>query len=138
MRGARIALLTIILAGAAVLAAPAHLAAAARATARTPGPAVVLISQPARSVCSGHTFTVGVWYQRSSGSSRAYRVAVSGPRHKRFFYRSGKAPSSHWLFWKVLAGRAGKYRTAYSGHRPGSKKWSTYVAITRAHRCHGR
>jgi hypothetical protein len=137
MRGARFALLT-ILAMTAFLAAPADLAGAGPARAETAAPAVVLINQPARSVCSGHKFTVGVWYQRSSGGSRAYRVAVSGPAHTRFFYRAGKAPSSHWLFWRVLAGRAGKYRTAYSSHRPGSRKWTTYVAITRAHRCHGR
>jgi hypothetical protein len=138
MRGTRSALLTITLAMTAFLAAPADLAGAAPTGAQTARPGVVLVNQPARSVCSGHRLTVGVWYQRKSGGSRAYRVAVSGPRHKRFFYRAGKAPSSHWRFWKVLAGRAGKYRTAYSGHRPGSKKWTTYVAITRAHRCRGR
>ncbi|HEX5190580.1 MAG TPA: hypothetical protein VFW16_13620 [Streptosporangiaceae bacterium] len=96
----------------------------------------MLVNQPAPSVRSGHRFTTGVWYQRKSGGSRAYRVA--GPRRKRFFYRAGKASSSHWLFWKVLAGRAGKYRTVCSGRRPGSKKWTRYTAVTRAHRCHGR
>src|SRR5947209_1366813 len=30
-------------------------------------PNVVLINQPARTVCVGPTFTVGVWYQRLSG-----------------------------------------------------------------------
>ena len=138
MRGARFAMLTTALAVLTLLAAPSGLARAAPAGAQTARPGVVLVNQPARSVCSGHRFTVGVWYQRKSGGSRAYRVAVSGPRHKRFFYRAGKAPSSHWLFWKVLAGRTGKYRTVYSGHRPGSKKWTTYTAVTRAHRCHGR
>ncbi|HEX6931351.1 MAG TPA: hypothetical protein VF162_04340 [Streptosporangiaceae bacterium] len=138
MRGARFAQLTTILAVAAVIAAPASLAGAAQERGQAAAPGVVLINLPAPSVCSEHRFTVGVWYQKSSGGSRAYRVAVSGPAHKRFFYRAGKAPSSHWLFWKVLAGRAGTYRTAYSSHRPGSKKWTTYVAMTRAHRCHGR
>ncbi len=140
MRGARFALLAVALAGTALLAAPAYLAGAAPASveARMPAPAVVLINRPATSVCSGHRFTVGVWYQRISGGSRAYRVAVSGPRHRRFFYRAGKAPSAHWRFWKVLAGRAGKYRTVYSGHRQGSKMWTRFTAITRAHRCHGR
>ncbi len=97
----------------------------------------MLINQPVRTVCSGHRFTVGVWYQRTSGGSRAYRVAVSGPRHKRFFYRAGKAPAARWRFWKVLAGRAGKYRIVYSGHRPGSTKWTRFVTFTRAHRCDG-
>jgi hypothetical protein len=138
MRDARFALLTTALAVLTLLAAPADLAGAASAGTQTARPGVVLVNQPARSVCSGHRFTVGVWYQRKSGGSRAYRIAVSGPMHKRFFYRAGKAPSSHWRFWKVLAGRAGRYRTAYSGHRPGSKKWTRYVATTRAHRCHGR
>lgn len=138
MRGTRSALLMIALAVLTLLAAPADLAGAAPAAAQTARPGVVLVNQPAPSVCSGHRFTVGVWYQRKSGGSRAYRVAVSGPRHNRFFYRAGNAPSSHWLFWKVLAGRAGRYRTVYSGHRPGSKKWTRYTAVTRAHRCHGR
>jgi len=136
MRGARLALLAVTLAGTALLGAPADLAGAAPAS-MPAAPAVVLINQPATSVCSGHRFTVGVWYQRISGGSRAYRVAVSGPRHRRFFYRSGKAPSAHWRFWKVLAGRSGKYRTVYSGHRRGSTRWTTFTAITRAHRCHG-
>ena len=102
-------------------------------TAATPD--VVLINQPARSVCVGRTFTVGVWYQRLSGGSRAYRVAVYGPRRIRFFYRHGLASAAHWRFWKIRAGRAGWYRIVYSGHRPNSKKWSRYVAFTHARRC---
>jgi len=82
MRGARLALLAVTLAGTALLGAPADLAGAAPAS-MPAAPAVVLINQPATSVCSGHRFTVGVWYQRISGGSRAYRVAVSGPRHRR-------------------------------------------------------
>ena len=98
-------------------------------------PAVVLINQPVRSICSGHKFRVGVWFQKDSGGSRAYRVAVSGPRHQRFFYRHGTAPTAGWRFWHVLAGRAGRYVTTYWGHRPGSRKWTSYRAITRAKRC---
>lgn len=133
MRGARLGLLAATIACGALVAAPVGPAAAA--TARRASPAVVLINQPARSVCVGRKFTVGVWFQQISGGSRRYRVAVSGPRHRRFFYRAGQAPASHWRFWKVLAGRAGRYRTVYSSHRPGSAKWTTYVATTRAHRC---
>jgi hypothetical protein len=148
MRGAWLALLVTGLAASGLLIAPAGLAKAAPAwgAARQPataagqadGPEVVLINQPVRTVCTGHRFKVGVWFQRISGGSRAYRVAVSGPRHRRFFYRAGKAPSSHWLFWKVLAGRSGMYRTVYSSHKPGSKKWNRFVATTRARRCDGR
>jgi hypothetical protein len=98
-------------------------------------PAVVLVNQPARSICVGHTFTVGVWYQQISGGSRAYRVAISGPRHRRFFYRYGRAPLRHWRFWKVRAGRIGIYRIIYSGHRPGSATWTRFLVITRARRC---
>ena len=98
---------------------------------------VVLISQPARSICVGGALTVGVWYQRLSGGSRAYRIAIRGPRQVRFFYRHGRAPSSGWRRWKVRAGRAGEYRTVYSGHRPGSAAWTRYRAVTRAHRCRG-
>ncbi len=100
--------------------------------ARTQG--TLLVNQPAASVCVGHTFTVGVWFQRSGGS-RAYRVAISGPRHVRFFYRHGLAPSSHWQFWKVRAGRRGTYITTYSGHWRHTGSWDTYRAITRARRC---
>ena len=98
-------------------------------------PSVVLVSQPPASVCAGHRFRVGVWYQRISGGSRAYRVAVSGPRHRRFFYRHGRAPSARWRFWRVLAGRAGRYVTRYYTHRPGSTLWTVYRAITIANRC---
>ena len=133
MRGALPVLLTAIVVSGAVIAAPASLA---RASADPPvAPHVVLINQPAPSVCTGHKFTVGVWFQQSSGGSRAYRIAIWGPAHRRFFYRAGKAPSSHWRFWHVLAGRSGRYKTVYSAHRPGSRKWTRSVAFTRAHRC---
>jgi len=135
MRGALSALLTAIIASGAVIAAPASLA---HATADPPVAAhVVLINRPAISVCTGHKFTVGVWFQRSSGGSRAYRIAVSGPLHRRFFYQAGRAPSSHWRFWHVLAGRSGRYKIVYSSHRPGSRKWTRFVVYTRAHRCNG-
>lgn len=113
------------------LAAPAAAASAARIVT----PDVVLINQPVRSVCVGHAFRVGVWYQRYSGGSAAYRISVSGPRRVRFFYRHGIASSAHWRFWKIRAGRAGRYRIVYSGHRPNAAKWSRYVTYTRARRC---
>lgn len=114
-------------------AAPAPAAAGPRA--RSDAPAVVLVSQPPSTVCAGHRFRVGVWYQRFSGGSRAYRVAVSGPRHRRFFYRHGRAPSARWRFWLVLAGRAGRYVTTYYSHPPGSSRWAAYRAVTAARRC---
>jgi hypothetical protein len=98
-------------------------------------PDVVLINQPVRSVCAGRTFKVGVWYQQYSGGSAAYRIAIWGPRRVRFFYRHGIAPSAHWRFWRVKAGRAGRYRIVYSGHRPGSLTWSRFVTYVRARRC---
>jgi hypothetical protein len=117
----------------AALTAAAMLAPAAASAVRMRSD-VVLINQPARSVCTGKTFTVGVWYQ-PSGGSRAYRVAVYGPRGTRFFYRTGQAPASHWAFWRIRAGRTGRYRTVYSGHWRNRTVWSTYKAVTRAHRC---
>jgi hypothetical protein len=110
-------------------------AAAGQHSSAPAAPGVVLINRPARSICVGHTFTVGVWFQQASGGSRAYRVAISGPRHRRFFYRYGRAPLNHWRFWKVLAGRIGIYRIIYSGHRPGSTTWSRFLVTTRARRC---
>jgi len=98
-------------------------------------PAVVLVNQPTKALCAGHKFTVGVWYQKISGGSRAYRISVWGPRHLRFFYRSGMASSAHWQMWKVRAGRHGRYRIVYSGHKPGTAKWSRYRVIVTAKRC---
>jgi hypothetical protein len=118
----------------AALSAVAMLAPAAASAVRVRSD-VVLINQPARSICTGRTFTVGVWYQ-PSGGSRAYRVAVYGPRDTRFFYRTGRAPASHWVFWRIRAGRTGKYRIVYSGHWRNRTVWTTYKAITKAHRCH--
>jgi hypothetical protein len=142
MRSVRLGLLAAIGACCAVVIAPAGSAGAAQARSqatagpgRVSAPAVVLVNAPARSVCAGHRFKVGVWFQQISGGSRAYRIAVSGPAHRRFFYRAGQAPSAGWRFWKVLAGRAGKYRTVYSTHRPGSTRWTTFLAVTRARRC---
>jgi hypothetical protein len=103
--------------------------------ARTSAPRLVLVNQPASSICVGRTFTVGVWFQQISGGSRAYRIAVSGPRHRRFFYRRGVAPSAHWRFWKITAGRAGKYLTTYFVHPPNSSSWRAYRATTLARRC---
>lgn len=101
-------------------------------------PAVVLINQPANSVCTGHRFKVGVWYQSFSGGSRAYRISIWGPRHIRFFYRHGLASAGHWRFWRIKAGRSGRYRVVYAGHRPGSKRWTRFQIIVRARRCSRR
>jgi hypothetical protein len=131
----RLGVLAAVVTGCAVLVGTAAADAAVTRPERSSAPAVVLISQPPRSVCVGHKFTIGVWFQRISGGSSRYRVAVTGPRHRRFFYRAGKAPSGHWRNWHVLAGRRGKYVTVYSGHRPGSTTWTRYRATTWAHRC---
>lgn len=101
-------------------------------------PAVVLVNQPVQSVCSGHRFTVGVWYQSFSGGSRAYRISIWGPRHIRFFFRHGLASAKHWRFWKVKAGRRGRYRVVYSGHKPGSKKWTKFQIFIHARHCSQR
>jgi len=134
----RLSVLATLVTGCAIFAGPAAAtpaSAAVTAPARKSAPAVVLINHPPRSVCAGHKFTVGVWFQRLSGGSHAYRVSVTGPRQRRFFYRAGNAPSAHWRFWHVLAGRKGRYVTVYSGHRPGSSKWSRFRSVTRARRC---
>jgi hypothetical protein len=130
LRSLPLALLVTLVMSWGAIAAPPSLAAPA-------APAVVLINQPASSVCVGRAFTVGVWFQQFSGGSRAFRVAIYGPRHTRFFYRHGLAPSTGWKFWQIRTGRRGKYRTVYFGHRPGSAKWTSYEAITRARRCRG-
>jgi len=101
-------------------------------------PALVLINRPVNTLCSGHSFKVGVWYQSFSGGSRAYRVSIWGPRHIRFFYRHGLASAKHWRFWKVTAGRRGRYRIVYAGHRPGSKRWTRFQFIIHARRCSRR
>lgn len=120
-------LIVAVLAGGVI--APAQVAGAAVR------PAVVLVNQPVSSVCVGKTFTVGVWFQRFSGGSRAYRVAVYSPRGVRVLYKHGLASSAHWRFWKVRAVRAGKYRTVYSGHWRKSTVWTKYRAYTHARRC---
>jgi hypothetical protein len=122
-----------------ILASPDVEATADVAAASAPAaPAVVLINRPVSSLCSGHRFKVGVWYQSFSGGSRAYRVSIWGPRHIRFFYRHGLASAKHWRFWKVKAGRRGRYRIVYAGHRPGSKKWTKFQFIIHARRCSRR
>lgn len=129
----KLALIATAITSAAVVVAPAGSATAAPAT-----PSIVLVNQPVHTLCSGHKFTVGVWYQAFSGGSRAYRISIWGPRRRRFFYRYGLASAKHWKFWKVTAGRRGRYRIVYSGHRPGSKKWSRYRIIIQARRCSRR
>ena len=122
--------LTLAAAPLAVTAVPADAAAAGGAA-----PSVVLVNQPAASVCVGRKFTVGVWYQQISGGSRAYRVAVYGPAGKRLLYKHGRASSAHWRFWKVRAARPGKYHTVYSGHWKRPTVWSHDKVTTRARRC---
>ncbi len=95
----------------------------------------VLVNQPAARVCTGATFKVGIWYQKFSGGSRAYRVSVYSPRGKRVLYRHGDASAAHWRFWKVRATRAGKYRTVYSGKWAASGGWRHYKVATRARHC---
>jgi len=98
-------------------------------------PAMVLVNQPVSSVCVGRTFKIGVWYQKLSGGSRAYRVAVYGPAGKRLLYKHGQASAASWRYWKVRATRPGKYRTVYSGHWRHPKTWSHFKVPTRARRC---
>ncbi|HET9896038.1 MAG TPA: hypothetical protein VFQ44_14010 [Streptosporangiaceae bacterium] len=130
------ALVTAIIA-AGIVTAPASIAAPL--TRATPdavaSPDVVLVNQPAASLCAGHKFKVGVWYQSLSGGSRAYRISIWGPAHRRFFYRQGKASPEHWKFWHVLAGRRGRYRVVYSGHKPGSAKWTKFPLVVHAKHC---
>ncbi len=142
MRISRLALLTTAIASGAIIFAPPSVAATsdfvrAQQPIAVAAPAVVLVNRPVNSVCTGHKFTVGVWYQSISGGSRAYRISIWGPRHTRFFYRHGLASSKTWRYWHVKAGRTGSYRVVYAGHQPGSAKWSRYHVITHARRCTG-
>lgn len=99
-------------------------------------PGVVLVNQPVRRVCTGKTFRVGVWFQRQqSGGSRAYRISVYTPRHKRVFFRRGQAPTAHWAFWRIPAKHAGAYHTVYSAHWRSAGTWTRYRVATTAHRC---
>jgi hypothetical protein len=120
----------ILLLSSALVLAVVPLAAGA-----APADAMVLVNQPASSVCVGHTFKVGVWYQHYSGGSRAYRVAVYSPSGKRLLYKHGRASSAHWRYWKVRATRAGKYHTVYSGHWKHPKRWDHYKVTTKARHC---
>jgi hypothetical protein len=114
-------------------AAITFVALAGPLAATVPASAVVLVNQPASSVCVGKTFKVGVWYQQFSGGSRAYRVAVYDPSWRRVLYKQGQASSSQWRFWRVGAIHAGKYHTVYQTRSNG--RWIRYRAITLAHRC---
>lgn len=99
-------------------------------------PGVVLVNQPVGRVCLGKKFRVGVWFQRQqSGGSRAYRISVYSPRHKRVFFRHGQAPSAHWAFWHIPAKLAGQYHTVYSAHWHKPGVWSKYRVATKARRC---
>jgi hypothetical protein len=98
-------------------------------------PALVLVNQPVSKVCVGRTFRLGVWFQRYSGGSRAYRVAVYNPRGTRILYRHGQAPRGHWRFWKIPARMAGVYRSVYYGHWRSRTAWNIYRARTTARHC---
>jgi hypothetical protein len=137
VRVPQLAMLSATILAMGIAVAPASLAAGAVSVRpeQPAAPAVVLVNQPVKSLCAGHRFSVGVWYQSISGGSRAYRISIWGPRHVRFFYRAGQASSAHWRMWKVLAGRHGRYRIVYSGHKPGSAKWSKYTVLVSAKRC---
>jgi hypothetical protein len=133
----QLAMLSAIIATIGIVMAPSSLAASTAGLRSQPAaaPTVVLVNQPAKSLCTGNRFDVGVWYQALSGGSRAYRISIWGPRHVRFFYRAGMASAAHWQMWKVLAGRHGQYRIVYSGHMPGSTKWSKYQVLVNAKHC---
>jgi hypothetical protein len=94
----------------------------------------VLVNQPVSSVCVGKSFRVGVFYQRYSGGSRAYRVAVYNPQGRRILYRHGRA-STTWKFWTIHPKLTGVYRTVYSGHWRSPKVWTKYRATTRSRHC---
>jgi len=140
VRVPQLAMLSATILAMGIAMAPSSLAASTTSVRSEPAvapvtPAVVLVNQPVKSLCAGHKFTVGVWYQKFSGGSRAYRVSIWGPRHLSFFHRAGMASPAHWQMWKVLAGRHGRYRILYSGHKPGSTKWSKYQVLVSAKRC---
>jgi hypothetical protein len=121
--------------------AAAATASAAVTSARAPGhaalvttPDVVLINQPASSVCFGKTFTVGVWYQQFSGGSRAYRILVYDRSWRLIFYRSGWASSTAWSLWRIRAWRLGNYHTTYK-LKDSSGLWFKYRAVTLSYGC---
>ena len=101
--------------------------------AATKASAVVLVNQPRARVCVGHTFRVGVWYQQFSGGSRRYRVTVYNPQWHLILHKTGRAPSSHWLFWRVTAAQTGDYHITYRTIVHG--KWRPYRAKTVSHNC---
>jgi hypothetical protein len=109
---------------------------ARRASRSASRPGVVLVNQPASRVCVGKKFTVGVWFQRqTSGGSRAYRVSVYSPSHKRVFFVRGQAPSAQWAFWKIPVKVAGQYHTVYSAHWKQPTVWTRYRVATTGHHC---
>jgi hypothetical protein len=87
-------------------------------------PDVVLINQPASRV----------WYQQSSGGSRAYRVLVYNPSGTLIFYRSGLASPTAWALWHIRASRVGNYHTTYK-LKNSSGQWFKYRTATWSHRC---
>lgn len=97
-------------------------------------PDVVLVNQPASTVCVGKKFTVGVWYQQSSGGSRAYRIHVYNPNWTLIFYRHGQASPTAWQLWHIRAEQVGKYHTTYT-LKNSSGQWYKYHAVTRSRHC---
>jgi hypothetical protein len=94
----------------------------------TPASAMVLVNYPGTSVRVGHTFTVGDWFQQSSGGSRWFTTNVYSPTGARIFHEVGYAPSAHWDFWAIKATRTGTYRVMYEVRsRPGHDTYAWYT-----------
>ena len=92
--------------------------------------ATVLVNQPAASVCEGHTFQVGVWYQSYSGGSRHYRVRVYNPRGVKILDKRGFASAVSWRFWTIRTHRVGRFTTIYN-----LPHLDPYVVYTRSKLC---
>jgi hypothetical protein len=131
---AAIAALSLMPSAAAATVSAAGTPAGAREPSALLVPHLVLVNQPARWVCVGNRFRVGVWYQQSSGGSRAYRVLVYNPSWKLIFYRHGLASSAAWKIWRIRAWRTGHYHTTYKT-KNSSGQWIKYRTVTRSHRC---
>ncbi len=134
MAVAAVAALGLVPTAAAAAAGAAITSASAPQATALVTPDVVLINQPASSVCFGKTFTVGVWYQQFSGGSRAYRILVYDRSWRLIFYRSGRASSTAWSLWRIRAWRLGDYHTTYKT-KDSSGLWVKYRAVTLSSGC---
>lgn len=95
-----------------------------------PASAEVLINYPGPSVRTGHTFTVGDWFQQWSGGSRWFATTVYGPTGARVFHQTGYAPSTHWDMWTVKATRPGDYKVLYETRRSTGRVLSTWYTVS--------